>query len=69
MNQNFTGSLSLDYQILDELKATVTGSYVNNQQHYKEFRKEIIYNPNKKSNPNQLDDVSTDGNEGHLMHC
>lgn len=56
MNQNFTGSLSLDYQILDELKATVTGSYVNNQQHYKEFRKEIIYNPNKKSNPNQLDE-------------
>ena len=56
MNQNFTGSLSLDYQILDELKATVTGSYVNNQQHYKEFRKEIIYNPNKKSNPNQPDE-------------
>lgn len=47
MNQNFTGSLALDYQIMDGLKATVTGSYVNDQQHYKEFRKEIQYNPNK----------------------
>lgn len=56
MNQNFTGSLALDYQIMDGLKATVTGSYVNDQQHYKEFRKEIQYNPNKKSNPTQLDE-------------
>ena len=40
-NQNFTGSLSLDYQIIDGLKATLTGSYVNDLQHYREFRKEI----------------------------
>lgn len=55
-NQNFTGSLSLDYQIIDGLKATLTGSYVNDLQHYREFRKEIQYNANKKSNPNQLDE-------------
>lgn len=54
MNQNFTGSLSLDYQIMDGLKATVTGAYVNDQQHYREFRKYIEYNANKVSNPNEL---------------
>ena len=56
MNTNFTGSLSLDYQILDGLKATVTGSYVNDQQHYREFRKYIEYNENKTSGPNQLNE-------------
>ena len=48
--------MSLDYQIIDGLKATLTGSYVNDLQHYREFRKEIQYNANKKSNPNQLDE-------------
>ena len=56
MNQNFTGVLSLDYDIMDGLKATVTGAYVDDQQHYKEFRKQIYYNPNKVSSPNQLDE-------------
>ncbi len=55
-NQNFTGFLSFDYKILDGLKASVQGSYVSNRQHYKNFRKFIQYNPNKKSDPNQLDE-------------
>lgn len=55
-NQNFSGALSADYKILDGLVATVTGAYVNNQQHYKAFQKFIQYNPNKKSDPNKLNE-------------
>ena len=43
-NQNFSGTLSADYKIVDGLVATLTGSYVNNQQHYKAFQKFIQYN-------------------------
>ena len=55
-NQNFSGTLSADYQFMDGLVATLTGSYVNNQQHYKAFQKFIQYNPNKKSDPNKLNE-------------
>lgn len=55
-NQNFTGTLSADYRLSDGLVATLTGAYVNNQQHYKAFRKFIQYNPNKKSDPNRLNE-------------
>ena len=55
-NQNFSGTLSADYKLCDGLVATVTGSYVNNQQHYKAFQKFIQYNPNKKSDPNKLNE-------------
>lgn len=55
-NQNFSGVLAADYKILDGLVATVTGAYVNNQQHYKAFQKFIQYNPNKKSDPNKLNE-------------
>ena len=43
-NQNFSGTLAADYRIMDGLVATVTGSYVNNQQHYRAFQKYIKYN-------------------------
>lgn len=55
-NQNFSGTLSADYKLYDGLVATLTGSYVNNQQHYKAFQKFIQYNPNKKSDPNKLNE-------------
>lgn len=35
-NQNFTGSLAVDYDIIDGLKATVTGAYVNEDQRHTE---------------------------------
>ena len=55
-NSNFTGMLGLDYQIMDGLKLTLQGSYVDNYQHYKYFQKFIQYNANKKSDPSSLDD-------------
>lgn len=55
-NYNFTGVASIDYNILKELKLTLTGSYVNNLQNYQYFQKFIKYNANKKSDPNSLDE-------------
>ena len=55
-NQNFSGVLAVDYKITDGLMATVTGSYVNDQQHYRDFQKYIRYNANKESEPNHLDE-------------
>ena len=55
-NQNFSGILSADYTLFNGLVATLTGAYVNNRQHYKAFRKFIQYNPNKKSDPNRLNE-------------
>lgn len=55
-NQNFTGILSVDYEIIPGLKATLQGGYVSNNQHYKAFRKFIQYNPSKASDPNMLDE-------------
>ncbi len=55
-NYNFTGMAALDYQIMDGLKLTLSGSYVNNLQNYQNFQKFIQYNPNKKSDPNSLDE-------------
>lgn len=55
-NQNFSGVLAVDYKVMDGLTATVTGSYVNDQQHYRDFQKYIRYNENKESEPNHLDE-------------
>lgn len=55
-NQNFSGTLAADYKIIDGLVATVTGSYVNNQQHYRAFQKYIKYNANKETEPNKLNE-------------
>lgn len=54
-NSNFSGTLGVDYKILDELKFSVSGSYVNNNQDYNYFQKYIKYNDHKESDPNHLD--------------
>lgn len=55
-NQNFTGILAADYKFSKNLTGTLQGSYINNMQHYREFMKDIQYNPNKYHGPNQLDE-------------
>lgn len=55
-NQNFTGILAGDYKITDNLVATLQGSYINNMQHFREFMKDIQYNPSTYHGPNQLDE-------------
>ncbi len=55
-NYNFTGYLALDYRIIDGLVLTLSGSYVNNQQNYRNFQQFIQYNENKASDPNSLDE-------------
>lgn len=59
-NQNFTGLISLDYEIIDGLKATVTGAYVNDNQHYKAFVKKIEDDPVQAARPNNLTESFTD---------
>lgn len=54
-NNNFTGLLGLDYEIIEGLKFSVTGAYITNKQDYTYFQKFIQYNPNKKTDPNSLD--------------
>ncbi|EJX10253.1 TonB-dependent receptor plug [gut metagenome] len=58
-NDNFTGLLSLDYEIIDGLKATVTGSYTSNNQHYKAFVKKIENDPAQANRPNSLTESFT----------
>ena len=55
-NQNFTGILAADYKITNDLVATLQGSYINNMQHFREFMKDIQYNPSTYHGPNQLDE-------------
>ncbi|MEG1401634.1 TonB-dependent receptor [Bacteroides sp.] len=52
--QNFSGTIALDYQIIDGLKATVQGSYITQNQYNKAFMKDIQYNDNLYHGPNQL---------------
>lgn len=56
-NKNFSGLLAVDYTIIDNLKATVQGSYVNNNQQYKFFKQYFQYNPNSYQGPNQLNET------------
>lgn len=58
-NQNFTGMLSADYQIIDGLKATVSGGYVSDNQHYKAFVKKIENDPVQAARPNNLTESFT----------
>jgi len=58
-NQNFTGMLSVDYKILDCLTATVSGAYVNDDQHYKAFVKKINNDPAQAARPNSLTESFT----------
>ena len=53
-NQNFTGMLAVDYKIFDFLTATVSGAYVNDDQHYKAFVKKIKEDPVQAARPNSL---------------
>lgn len=53
-NQNFTGSLAVDYEIIDGLKATVTGAYVSDDQHYKARVLKIEEDPASASRPTEL---------------
>ena len=55
-NYNFSGMAAVDYKIMDGLKLTLQGAYVNNLQNYSYFQKYIKYNENKESDPNQLDE-------------
>jgi TonB-linked SusC/RagA family outer membrane protein len=55
-NQNFTGMIAADYKLFDGMKITLQGAYIDNMQHYKNFRKDIQYNPNKSHTPNRLDE-------------
>ena len=56
LNQNFSGLLAGDYQIIDGLKATIQGSYTGNIQHYRQFMKDIQYNPSKYHGPAYLNE-------------
>lgn len=58
-NQNFTGSLAADYEFFDGLKATVSGAYVNNDQHYKAFVKKIPEDKAQAARPNELSESFT----------
>lgn len=53
-NQNFTGTLGVDYKIVDGLTATVSGAYVNNDQHYKAFLNKMLKDPAQAARPNNL---------------
>lgn len=55
-NYNFSGTLAVDYAIMDGLKLTLQGAYVNNLQNYTFFQKYIKYNANKETEPNSLDE-------------
>lgn len=58
-NYNFSGMAAIDYDIIDGLKLTLQGAYVNNLQNYTYFQKYIEYNENKVSDPNELTESYT----------
>ena len=55
-NQNFSGLIAGDYKILAGLKATLQGAYTGNMQHYRQFMKDIQYNPSKYHGPAYLNE-------------
>ncbi len=57
--QNFSTTVAADFKLAKGLVATVSGSYVNNQNHYREFQKYIEYNATKTSDPNHLEEHFT----------
>lgn len=61
-NDNLTSLLKLDYKIFDGLTASVSGSYVNNSQNYKDHRMFIQYNENKASEPSSIKERYTNWN-------
>ena len=55
-NQNFSGILAVDYNVMKGLKFTAQGAYVSDVQDRKEFVKDIQYNSIKYHGPNSLDE-------------
>lgn len=53
-NRNFTGQFGLDWQVCQDLQASVTASYIDDSQRYTYFQHFIQYNDHKASDPNQL---------------
>lgn len=58
-NTNFTGLFGVDYKIIDGLKASLTASYVNNNQNYSYFQNYFRYNANKTTDPASLSESVT----------
>lgn len=56
LQQNFTGILGFDYQLLDGLTLTLQGAYVTNIQEDKDYRKEIWYDQSNYHGPDQLNE-------------
>lgn len=52
--QNFSGILSVNYQIFKDLKFTASGAYISNVQTTDDFVKDIQYNETKYHGPNSL---------------
>lgn len=52
--QNFTGTLALNYNIIDDLKFTAQGSYISNSNSATDFVKDIQYNSTKYHGPNRV---------------
>ncbi|WP_329904246.1 TonB-dependent receptor [Porphyromonas pogonae] len=55
-NHNFTGIGKIDYDIIDGLKFSITGSYIGDLQNYNYFQKYFRYNATKDTEPSYLDD-------------
>lgn len=54
IQQNFTGTVGLDYKIIDGLVFTANATYVSQNNDYNRFRAYIVYNPNKVTDPAAL---------------
>ena len=52
--QNFSGALAFDYDIIDGLKFTLQGAYVTNLKETKDYRKECWYDAVNYHGPDQL---------------
>lgn len=57
--QNFTGVMSADYKLLDELTITAKGAYNSTTSDYKAFMKEIQLNESVYQGPNKLNETMT----------
>lgn len=59
-NSYVTANLGLDYKLMEGLAVSVKFSHLSGGQHYKAFLKEFAYNPNKRTNPNNLNEAYFD---------
>lgn len=57
--QNFSGALAFDYNLLEGLTFTLQGAYVTDIKEKKDFRKEIWYDAVNYHGPNQLTETIT----------